>query len=760
MIKKILIIVLLFVGLKVSAQTNITPQFKTNGNVSALDSLGAFWAGQVGGLHWYPSIPYLRSFYLRKVDSNSTDRNYITKYFFNHNKGVASKAYIDSLNAAIYANNHTFTGDDIFSGLIKFTGDHIETTQISAFGDVSAQNGHSLQVRDVANTDYVGLRDNGSGTVAFIANNDISTGGIIIDHNNIKDFNGVFFLKASGTGAGALKDSSLQVNKNLYDLADKTVSRTNLSVYSTAQTDAGFIKNTSSLQSSSNFFISGIGTIGDGVSSIRSTNYKMGVIKAVNPADGLNDHVFVANVNFTKTTSGLAIADYDGFDSVGDNTAAINYDHHVVYQARTKIDIGNTNTLTNLYGAFTTPSIVTGIVTNAYGSYIKGPALTAGASLVNNTGLFIQGLTNGSGKVRAILTGNNISTLGDVESSNTLATGSMFRFVAGSSYVSEGGFLMDGVANTVSNIHMKVRTISAVTNPDDTGTSEVFGVYGGSTNYALFSSGLRSVSTGIPYFNGSSSNATYISGTSSQVVFSDGSKAALSGDITNAAGVTTIGANKITYAKLQAGTTNRVLSTGTGTAYVETTAAGSQGVSATWGATSLTVGLGAITPTSINTVHLPANTFQTPVGASTDSVAVKNAATGKLSAVKTLGVSQIDTANLATHTYTARYATINGSPTFVTQAVGDNSTKAATTAYADRAAPISGSFSGVGTATTVFTVTIGTTQANNTYKVQVTPTSVLSAALFYVTNKTTTTFDVTYMAGLTGTVTFDWGVFK
>lgn len=72
----------------------------------------------------------------------------------------------------------------------------------------------------------------------------------------------------------------------------------------------------------------------------------------------------------------------------------------------------------------------------------------------------------------------------------------------------------------------------------------------------------------------------------------------------------------------------------------------------------------------------------------------------------------------------------------------------------------SGSFSGVGTATTTFTVTTGVTEPNNTYRVQVTPTSTLSAALFYVTNKTTTTFDVVYMAGLTGTVTFDWVVFN
>jgi hypothetical protein len=73
---------------------------------------------------------------------------------------------------------------------------------------------------------------------------------------------------------------------------------------------------------------------------------------------------------------------------------------------------------------------------------------------------------------------------------------------------------------------------------------------------------------------------------------------------------------------------------------------------------------------------------------------------------------------------------------------------------------VSGAFSQVGTATTVFTVTIGATQANTNYEVNVTPTSILSAAYFYVNNKTTTTFDVVYLAGLTGTVTFDWALFN
>lgn len=78
----------------------------------------------------------------------------------------------------------------------------------------------------------------------------------------------------------------------------------------------------------------------------------------------------------------------------------------------------------------------------------------------------------------------------------------------------------------------------------------------------------------------------------------------------------------------------------------------------------------------------------------------------------------------------------------------------------NKAIPVAGSFSGSGTGTTVFTVTIGVTKENTTYKVNVTPTNILSSAMFYITNKTTTTFDVVYSTALTGTVTFDWSVFK
>jgi hypothetical protein len=87
-----------------------------------------------------------------------------------------------------------------------------------------------------------------------------------------------------------------------------------------------------------------------------------------------------------------------------------------------------------------------------------------------------------------------------------------------------------------------------------------------------------------------------------------------------------------------------------------------------------------------------------------------------------------------------------------------SSTQAGTRRQLDQQA-IAGSYSQSGSATTTFTVTIGTTQSSTAYKVNVTPTSSLSAAAFYVTNKTTTSFDVVYLSGLTGTVTFDWAVF-
>lgn len=94
--------------------------------------------------------------------------------------------------------------------------------------------------------------------------------------------------------------------------------------------------------------------------------------------------------------------------------------------------------------------------------------------------------------------------------------------------------------------------------------------------------------------------------------------------------------------------------------------------------------------------------------------------------------------------------------TGTTQAVFTNNTTIATTAYSDRAAPIHGNLTTTGAATTVVTVTIGTTQASNGYAVAITPKDLLTAVNYYITNQTTTTFDVNFVTGLTGSINFDW----
>ena len=67
-----------------------------------------------------------------------------------------------------------------------------------------------------------------------------------------------------------------------------------------------------------------------------------------------------------------------------------------------------------------------------------------------------------------------------------------------------------------------------------------------------------------------------------------------------------------------------------------------------------------------------------------------------------------------------------------------------------------GTFSTTATAQTAFTVTFGGTQPNNTYFVGITATATLSASSNYISARTTTSFTVTFLTGLTGTITFDW----
>lgn len=81
-----------------------------------------------------------------------------------------------------------------------------------------------------------------------------------------------------------------------------------------------------------------------------------------------------------------------------------------------------------------------------------------------------------------------------------------------------------------------------------------------------------------------------------------------------------------------------------------------------------------------------------------------------------------------------------------------------TLAYLDQLA-IHGNSTTTGTATTTVTVTIGATMANTTYTVSIMPRDLLTAVNYYIdatTGQTTTTFTVTFVTALTGSINFDW----
>lgn len=61
-----------------------------------------------------------------------------------------------------------------------------------------------------------------------------------------------------------------------------------------------------------------------------------------------------------------------------------------------------------------------------------------------------------------------------------------------------------------------------------------------------------------------------------------------------------------------------------------------------------------------------------------------------------------------------------------------------------------------GTATTTVTVTIGSTMSGTNYFISITPRDLLTAINYYISAKTTTTFDITFTTAVTGSINFDW----
>lgn len=80
----------------------------------------------------------------------------------------------------------------------------------------------------------------------------------------------------------------------------------------------------------------------------------------------------------------------------------------------------------------------------------------------------------------------------------------------------------------------------------------------------------------------------------------------------------------------------------------------------------------------------------------------------------------------------------------------------------DASGPIGLTFHGnsttTGTATSTVTVTIGSTMTGTNYFVAITPRDLLTAVNYYISAKTTTAFDVTFVTALTGSINFDYSI--
>ncbi|HEY1062908.1 MAG TPA: hypothetical protein VGE44_14525 [Daejeonella sp.] len=130
--------------------------------------------------------------------------------------------------------------------------------------------------------------------------------------------------------------------------------------------------------------------------------------------------------------------------------------------------------------------------------------------------------------------------------------------------------------------------------------------------------------------------------------------------------------------------------------------------------------------------------------------------TGTITMGTPSSITSSSTNSTSTTSHTHAITSLPSATTATTQTAGDNSTKVATTAYVDsKFTGYGGSFTYSGTSATTLTVTLGFTVSGN-YAVTVTPSNTAATAQeYYVTNKTSTTFDIVMLSSNTD-VTFEW----
>ena len=219
---------------------------------------------------------------------------------------------------------------------------------------------------------------------------------------------------SAAAAAETLAGAALKAN-NLSDLASASSARTHLGLGTVATQAAsavaitggsatGLTALTISTNSTTGLAPLRVGTQGD-----TSTDSGIVISRNMNDAGVDNGHGFVEK-SLYRRPGGLAFAAFDAWTSMQGES----FDHWAGFQDRPAYQAGSgAQTMADMYGFFTLPSIDTGTVVDRFGAYVAAPALTNGGAITNQYAFYSEALTGGTNNWLIYTPGTMTSQLGN-----------------------------------------------------------------------------------------------------------------------------------------------------------------------------------------------------------------------------------------------------------------------------------------------------------------------------------------------------------
>lgn len=449
-----------------------------------------------------------------------------------------------------------------------------------------------------------------------------------------------------------------------------------------------------------NRFLVGTGVTGGGVFSVAKT------------FTVINTHSFDAKSVINTTTGGSGYATFDAIDEM---TGTSNNDHFMGYQSRQNYTAsGNLGTADNQWS---TNSIMSG--------FFYHPTHTGTGTIYTSAGAAIYDM-GGTGPVRNSY-GIYIDPIVRGSNSNFAIYAAGGLIYSADGYMGSKGIFTDGTQGF---------QLQAYTAGSGFGAIYPYGLTPSNSNYTLVSNGTTTV------LNANTTVSLAIGGTSGFSLTSTGSSftgnlsavlPALGSTATNFLTTATAGSGNISYR-----TASQVL-----------------GDIGAIGGTGTTNYISKFTSSNVlGNSPLFDNSGKVYIGYTTDPY---NNATFAVNGQVYFGTSAVVAPSGSIGWLNSTYLGYIVASTFTgnhSYALPDKTGTIALTSDVG----IHGNSTTTGTATTAVTVTIGSTMANTTYNTTITPRDLLTAVNYYISAQTTTTFTVTFVTALTGSINFDYNV--